>query len=233
VDADDEGEGEEAIHGTFPGTARAGLSHLPNEYGQRFPAYMTHKSAVDFEIIDEMRSVYVKGVRPAGYSDMLLEWHSKQYTRDFIQREAELAIARGLGPVSPSEFSAFSDPTGYNGTVPTGIYLAHVYKQYMKEIKPHFDREVKKRGAERLHWDASYKVAKHLSQYHGHSIFKVTFCLGSVRCGCRSVRRPFHTLTPTSSPTPFPRRSRPFCGTGANHGNKRVRRDSTAVPRRD
>ena len=33
-------------------------------------------------------------------------------------------------------------------------------------------KEVKKRGAERLHWDVSYKVCKHLCQFHGKSIFK-------------------------------------------------------------
>jgi hypothetical protein len=31
---------------------------------------------------------------------------------------------------------------------------------------------VKKRGCERLHWDASYKEAEHLCQYHGHKVFK-------------------------------------------------------------
>ena len=35
----------------------------------------------------------------------------------------------------------------------------------------HLDKEVKKRGAKRLHWDASYKEPKHLSQYHGNQIF--------------------------------------------------------------
>ena len=30
----------------------------------------------------------------------------------------------------------------------------------------------KKRGARRLHWDASYKEAKHLARYHGNSHFK-------------------------------------------------------------
>lgn len=33
-------------------------------------------------------------------------------------------------------------------------------------------KEVKKKGAERLHWDVYYKVWKHLSQFHGKPIFK-------------------------------------------------------------
>jgi hypothetical protein len=31
---------------------------------------------------------------------------------------------------------------------------------------------VKKRGAKRLHWDVSYKEAKHLARYHGHNVYK-------------------------------------------------------------
>ena len=32
--------------------------------------------------------------------------------------------------------------------------------------------QVKKRGAQRLHWDVSYKVEKHVAQYHGKPLYK-------------------------------------------------------------
>ena len=173
-EAEGEGEGDATIHYTFPGYARTSLPHLPNEYGLEFPAYLTHKHAVDLSLIYMMRSVFVKGVRPAAFSDMLLEWHARKYTLEYIRCEATLAVARKLDANVPAKkFSTFSDQAGYNGTVPSGKYLSDVYKKFMREIKPHLDREMKKRGAERLHWDASYKEAKHLSQYHGLSVFKV------------------------------------------------------------
>ena len=59
-------------------------------------------------------------------------------------------------------FSSFSDPKQYAGVVPSGKYLSGVYKKYATLIKEHLAAEVKKRGAEELNWDVSYKEAKHL-----------------------------------------------------------------------
>ena len=45
-----------------------------------------------------------------------------------------------------------------------GRYLSTVYKEYARSIAHHLANEVKKRGATRLHWDASYKEFKHLAK---------------------------------------------------------------------
>jgi hypothetical protein len=68
--------------------------------------------------------------------------------------------------------SDFGDKLRYRGLVPTGKFLAHVYKIYHASIGSYLDQEVKKRGAEVLHWDVSYKEAKHLCRYRGKSVFK-------------------------------------------------------------
>jgi len=69
-------------------------------------------------------------------------------------------------------FSTFADKSKYDGAVPTGKYLANMYKLFHERIRSHLDKEVKKRGATRLHWDVSYKEAKHLCQYKGKPVFK-------------------------------------------------------------
>jgi hypothetical protein len=56
--------------------------------------------------------------------------------------------------------------------VPTGKYLAHVYKLFHETILPHLNKEVKKRGAITLHWDVSYKSSEHLTQMLGEPFFK-------------------------------------------------------------
>ena len=60
----------------------------------------------------------------------------------------------------------------YDGSVPRGKYLLSVYKKYHSTISHFLDIEFKKRGGKRLHIDASYKEAKHLSQFKGNSLFK-------------------------------------------------------------
>ncbi len=56
--------------------------------------------------------------------------------------------------------------------VPTVTYLEHVYKTNHKTIHPYLAKEAKKRGAEKLQWDVSYKETNHLCWYRGHPIFK-------------------------------------------------------------
>ena len=144
-----------------------------------------------------MRPMFVKGVRPEAFSDAILELHTKRYTNEHIQRENDIAAPATLNskPKPKGEFSTFGDKTGYNGSVPSGRYFADVFKLVMAELKSHLDREVKKRGAERLHWDASYKEAKHLNQYKGQSIFKVHIFASLKICPCAapphlSIRHP-------------------------------------------
>jgi hypothetical protein len=92
--------------------------------------------------------------------DILLELHAKKYTHDYLKREQILTHDSRLGIIAPkvkTMFLSFGNKEGYVGLVPTGNYLSHVYKLFVALIGDHLAKEVKKRGAERLHWDASYR----------------------------------------------------------------------------
>ena len=121
---------------------------LPYGHGDLFPAFFTHRSGVDKDIIDLMRPLFNKGVRPEAFSTILLELQSKEYTMSHLAREnrikRDLSAARRLGqPYNvPGRFSEFADKKGYAGLVPTGAYLEHVYVKHSELIKEHLENEV-------------------------------------------------------------------------------------------
>lgn len=159
---------------TFMGWDKRILPLFQKNRGEEFPAFLTWKAGVDKGLIDMMRPLFDGGFRPERFSDMLLELHSKEYTRQCIKHENRILAHRESveRSVEYSPLSNFSDKKKYHGIVPSGKYIAEVYKQYERTILAYLDMEVKKRGAEILHWDVSYKEAKHLCLYRGRSVFK-------------------------------------------------------------
>jgi hypothetical protein len=89
-------------------------------------------------------------------------------------------------------FPNFADKSTYSGLVPGGAYLEAVYKAHAALIDRFLAAEVKKRGAERLHWDASFKEAKHLCQIRGKPMFKA---LITATNQVGEVRMQFHVVT--------------------------------------
>ena len=121
--------------------------------------------------------------------------HTKKYTLDYLKHERILARDSRLGSIllkTRTMFSSFGNKEGYSGLVPTGNYLSHVYKRFAASISDHLAKEIKKRGADRLHWDASYKEAMRLGQYHGESIFRA---LITATNHVGEIRFQFHVVT--------------------------------------
>ena len=74
----------------------------------------------------------------------------------------------------------------------TGSWLQSVYKTFSSSIERHLEREVKKRGAERLNWDASYKEPRNLARYHAQSVFKALITATNDQ---GEIRVQFHVVT--------------------------------------
>ena len=74
-------------------------------------------------------------------------------------------------------FSDFSDRTKFDGRLPSAGYLKHIFCEYSEQCREALDKEVKKKGIERAHYDASYKIPKLLSRVRGSRMYK---CLQTV-----------------------------------------------------
>ena len=166
---------------------------LPHGLGSYFPAFLTHRGGVDMAIIDLQRPLFDKGFKPGSLSSTLLELHTKRHTHAHLQHENKMRMMKGtFTPMKLEQFSTFGDKKKYDGSVPTGKYLTHVYQEYAVSIKEHLHKAVKMRGCGRLHWDVSYKSAKHLAKYHGQSLFK-GLVTGTNEIG--EIRVQFHIVT--------------------------------------
>ena len=183
------------VNYTFMAWNSRSLQMMSHGRGNKFPAELSYRSGVDKVVVDMMRPLFDKGVRPEALSNILLELHSKKYADDYIAREQRLQQSRLNGNVISAEvglYSDFSDKKKYDGSVPTGRYLAQVHLKQHKKIERHMDLEVKKRPATRLHFDVSYKEAKLLFRYGGKQLFK-GLCTVTNELG--EIRMQFHVFT--------------------------------------
>jgi hypothetical protein len=190
--------GIEETQCNFNGWNETSLKLLPNGYQYCFPAIVSKKSAIDKVILDMMRPLFDKGIRLSTLQSLLMELHTKKYTKQNIQYnykvKAELQMCRRFRKGRPNVklLSEFGDRSGYDGFVPCRQYLKSVYISNHDKIKDMMDIEVKKRGAIRLFIDFSFKVGKHLWQYHGQRLFK-GLCTGLNEHG--ECRIQFNTVT--------------------------------------
>lgn len=149
---------------TFMGYDARSRARLPHGYGDDFPAFLTHRAGVDMAIVDLMRPLYDKGVRPEALSATLLELHAKAYTMQYEKREHCLKRDRRVQPdLAADMFSEFGDITKYAGRVASGRYLTTVYKKYEDSISDHLDKEVRASflfGSALLRVSASYLLSK-------------------------------------------------------------------------
>ena len=165
---------------TFMGWDPKSLPLMAFGCGDEFPAFLTWKAALDMSLVDMMRAEFAKGIRPETFSNSILEYHAKHYTRSHLQYERGIMIekhkAQSLGMVDNKEremFSAFDDEEKWNDTVPTGQYFATAYKAFAMTLRSHFSNEVKKRGAKTLAVDVSYKSSSNMHKVKtGASVFK-------------------------------------------------------------
>jgi len=113
---------------TFMGWDKRILPLFKRGKGELFPAVLSWKAGVDKLLVDLMRPLLDGGFRPERFSDLLLELHSKEFTRKCILHEYEIEARKESLLNKNKEYlplGEFGDKYKYCGMVPTGKYLAN------------------------------------------------------------------------------------------------------------
>lgn len=140
--------------------------------GDEFPAILTYKQGLDKDVIDWMVPLFMQNVRPEAFSRLLREQYTKNHTKLWRKREnviKQKRVGGGFVQRRKCEEEMFSTFGGkeFEGRVPSAEYLNRVFEQYQKSLRPYRQKELKKRSAERIHVDVSYKESKVLCRYRG------------------------------------------------------------------
>ena len=179
---------------TFRGYNEESVKHLPRQHGLEMPALLTHKLAIDKQLISMMRPLFDGGVRPNRFRKMIAELHHKEHNvRALLHEYCD------EGKVAPSKleqmmFSGFYDKFNYNGFIPGAKWFRRCYSKYMKLIRYFQDNEMKKRGARILKIDACYKPCKKIKRLNGQ---KVVSAIITVKNECNEDRSQW--LVPTDA----------------------------------
>jgi hypothetical protein len=117
---------------TFMGWDSESLPHMAYGRGERFPAILSHRSGVDKGLLNLLRAVINRGVRPETFSDIITELHSLDYFGQMIDREYRSASGEAKeqeesSVTKGSLFSNSSDRQKYNGAIPTGRYFQRMF----------------------------------------------------------------------------------------------------------
>ena len=173
---------------TFMGWDSKSLPHMAYGRGERFPAFVSHRSGVDKGLLNLLRAVMNRGVRPETFSDIIRELHAINYFGHMIDREYRLASGEAKKQDESSVrkgslFSNFSDRQKYNGAIPTGRYFQRVFVKMSNAIGEFISNEGKKWPVSGLCIDTSYYITKILVKYHGAKMFDGLFSATSANFG--------------------------------------------------
>ena len=133
-----------------------------------------------------MRPLFDQGVRPATFANLLLELHSKEYTKKYICYESKLK-ERKISQKNKADMMFGSFGGAYGGKCPTGHYLKDVYCSYMQTISDHLDKQVS---------------SPSITPFNGHMAMLTLYC--SCRSNC-ARQAPWPLMPRTSQPKSWPK----------------------------
>jgi hypothetical protein len=179
---------------TFRAYNEESVKRLPRQKGIDFPAMLTHKLAIDKDLIDMMRPLFDGGIRPERFQRMIAELHHKEFHRLALLHECSDEGKVFRTELEKQMFSTYHDKLKYSGYVSNAKWFRRCYSKFMKTIRLLQNNEMKKRGMDIMKLDACYKPCKKLKRLNRQ---KIVNCIITAKNGCNEERTQF--MAPTDA----------------------------------
>ncbi|KAJ7165396.1 hypothetical protein C8R46DRAFT_900488 [Mycena filopes] len=152
------------------------ISRLPRRLAVRFPAMLTHRSALSESLFMFMRSCFQSGMGAKQFSDALRVRHLEMFDKLQISYLWTVAEIQGISKWQGRKFRAFKvfDDTsadGYHGFVPSSQWLRDLFDKFMEYHGHDLDQAMSMLSGYINAIDHSFKLAKHIAKVNGEQIF--------------------------------------------------------------
>ncbi|KAJ7227290.1 hypothetical protein GGX14DRAFT_555855 [Mycena pura] len=124
---------------TFQGTDPWILAQLPHFVQDRFPAAISHRSAVDISQMDMMKITFAGRFGPDPFSKMVRELKYLRHSR-LEAMYLHAALHYGLRGEQIPSFSPFRNPMGFAGYAPSTKYLKSMFIAWFSSHRLQIDR---------------------------------------------------------------------------------------------
>lgn len=122
------------------------MKQLSPELADEFPAFLTHRSGIDKELLELIRDGMAMGVNSNMWSTMIRTAHMRKHALrelKYCHAAATATTEADKNRISRPKFevfSQFSDKDGYSGHYPSRSYINRVYVDYIQHIRPMLDQ---------------------------------------------------------------------------------------------
>ena len=150
------------------------INSLPKALAAEFPITLTHRSAIHTPLLSLQRSLFHKGLGAQQFAKIIHVQHLRRF--DFLQIQY-LEMIDAMRINSPwknstfEAFSAFNDPLGYSGYVPSSRWFRDVYDSYIELHLPRINQYTSMLTGRIVAIDHSHKVTKHIIVVNGVPVF--------------------------------------------------------------
>jgi hypothetical protein len=150
------------------------INSLPKALAAEFSITLTHKSAIHTPLLSLQCSLFHKGLGAQQFAKIVHVQHLRWFDLLQIQYLEMIDAMRINSPWSNSTFqafSAFNDPLGYAGYVPSSHWFRDIYDSYIELHLARINQHTSMLTGRIVAIDHSHKVTKHIIVVNGVPVF--------------------------------------------------------------